>query len=405
MDFQASARSLKLSEQNQTLILLGVFLTASLSITYAALTIKGDSTADLRSLQDMGRLWVAGDYHHTLRFNFYPPATVVLLAPLSLSSFETLSLIWFFLNLVATGLSVYLAVKLIGPNWPWRAQYFLLFFALSWAPFRVTMRNGQTTMIIIALLLGSLMAWRRNKNVLSGILLGLALCKYTLTFPFIFYFIWQRQWRVILVAAGIQLALTWAFAYRLGISLMDAIVDYYTSVKQLSAASPGAADLNSILLGLTGGHQFLSIGLGVSVVILALVAMFMVIRRRPESQNSHFALLALLALWPVYHRTYDFMLCLIPVAVLINFLVNRRLVVFSCAWLTGFSLLALGLPGLVTTRMNLEGGSQALTTLSFLLLHSERLLVLLAFWSLLWVLWKRRDGEPEGSPATATVVR
>lgn len=135
----------------------------------------------------MARAWVEGDYNKTLRLNAYPPPTVVVFSPLSLLSFDALKIVWLILTLGVTGLCIYLAIKLIGPEWPWQAKYFLLFLVVSWAPFRVTLRNGQITMLIVALLLGSLLAWRRNKRVLSGVLLGFALCKYTLSFPFLLY--------------------------------------------------------------------------------------------------------------------------------------------------------------------------------------------------------------------------
>jgi hypothetical protein len=387
MDFQRSIRTTHISQQIQTLIVLGALVAASLSLTYAAMTTPA-TAIDLYPLYETARTWLEGDYSRTLRVNVYPPATVVLLAPLAKLSFHTATLVWFFLNLAMAGLSIYLAIKLLAYEWPWRVNTLLVCFALTWAPFRVTLRNGQITLFILALLLGSLLAWRRNWLVLSGVLLGLALCKYTLSFPFIFYFVWQREWKVILAAVSVQVALTGAFAYRLGIGFTEAIVDYLTTVTQFSMSFPAASDLNSLLLGLTGGQRLLSVLLGLTVVLVTLVLMFVIFRRTPELRNIHFALLALFALWSVYHRTYDFMLCLIPVAVLIDFVVQRRCVAFSYFWLAAFSLLALGLPGFIVNRLGFESGMEARSPIAFFLIHSELLIVLSAFWSLLWVLWK-----------------
>jgi hypothetical protein len=386
MDFQKSIRTTHISPQSQTLIVLGALLAASFSLTYAVMTTPTRGV-DLYPLYETSRTWSEGDYSRTLRVNVYPPAAVVLLAPLAKLSFDTATRVWFALNLAMTGLSTYLAIKLFGDEWPWRIKLLLVCFALTWAPFRVTLRNGQITLLILALLLGSLLAWRHNRRVLAGVLLGLALCKYTLSFPFIFYFVWQKQWKVILAAAGVQVALTGAFAYWLGITFTEAVIDYLTMVTRFSMTFPGAADLNSLLLGLTGGQRLLSTLLGLTVVLVTLVLMFVVFRRTRELRNVHFALLALFALWSVYHRTYDFMLCLIPVAVLIDFVMQRRLIAFSYFWLAGFSLLALGLPGFVI-RLGLESSVEASSPVAFVLAHSERLIVLAAFWSLLWVLWR-----------------
>lgn len=390
MDFQASARTPRLNQKAQTLIILGAFLAASMSLTYAAVTTRGKSI-DLRTFHEQASAWAEGNYNRTLRLNVYPPATVVLLSPLSVLSFDTLTVGWFIMNLVLTGLSVYLAIKLFGPQWPWWDKYFLLFFLMSWAPFRVTLRNGQLTMLIIALLLGSLLALRRHQPLLSGALLGLALCKYTLTFPFLFYFVWQQQWKVVLSAASLQATLTGVYAYRLGINLIEVVTGYLSFITQFSLSFSATADFNSLLLGLTGGHKPLAILLGLAAALVTFVSLILVFRRRPEAENAHLALLSLFALWSVYHRTYDFMLCMIPVAVLIDFISKSRLLAFSYFWLAGFSLLALGLPGFVANRFSNETSSQGAPPLVFFLIQSERLLVMGMFCSLLWVLWKRAD--------------
>src|SRR5437016_2826309 len=130
-------------------------------------------------------------------------------------------------------LSQHFVVKLWGSDWLTRTRLLLAAFFIAFAPFRVTLRNGQICLMVMALLLGALLARRRKKNFLAGALLGLSLCKYTLTFPFFLYFVWKREWKVVSTAILVPLALTEVFALRLGLSLFQVISQYLSLASQI----------------------------------------------------------------------------------------------------------------------------------------------------------------------------
>jgi hypothetical protein len=103
---------------------------------------------------------------------------------------------------------------------------------------------------------------------------------------------------------------------------------------------------------------------------------------------GHFAALALFSLWSIYHRTYDSVLCLLPAALLVDFLVHKRFVAFSRFWLAAFGLLIVSIPGVLVDRLKMSPADLANNPLLFLGLHIERLLVLGMFWSLMFLMWK-----------------
>jgi hypothetical protein len=103
------------------------------------------------------------------------------------------------LNLLATGVSIYLILGYFK-GWPTKAKFYLVLLVLSLAPLRVTLRVGQMSLIITALLLGTVLAESRKKKYLAGVLLGVSLCKFTLSFPFFLYFLWKKDWKIVTAA-------------------------------------------------------------------------------------------------------------------------------------------------------------------------------------------------------------
>ncbi|PYT06170.1 MAG: hypothetical protein DMF60_09885, partial [Acidobacteria bacterium] len=155
-------------------------------------------------------------------------------------------------------------------------------------------------------MLGALLARKRNKNFLAGALLGLSLCKYTLTFPFFLYFIWRREWRVVSTALLVPLALMEVFALRLGLSLFQVISQYSSLASQLLVSGlpgrTGTTEIKLLFLELSGNESFAAT-ITLAFSIAALICMGIVFYRRPRWELAHFAALALFGLWSIYHRT------------------------------------------------------------------------------------------------------
>jgi hypothetical protein len=236
---------------------------ALLSLVYALVTAPGRGI-DLGFFQTGAREWVDGVFQIGEGvIGVYTPFLLPLLSPIALLSFETLVVVWIVLNIAATMLSLHFVIKLWGKQWPIKARLLLAAFFVAFAPFRVTLRNGQIGLMVMTLLLGALLARKRNKNFLAGALLGLSLCKYTLTFPFFLYFFWKREWKVVSTAVLVPLALTEVFALRLGLSLFQVIGQYLSLASQILVSGlsgrTGTTEIQLLFLDLSGNQTFAAI--------------------------------------------------------------------------------------------------------------------------------------------------
>lgn len=376
------------------------YVFALLSLTYAVVTAPAEGNGfDLGIFQGMGKAWVDGIYQSNV-IPGLPPYTEVLFAPLSLVSYAYLKIVWLVLNLAAASLCVYLAIKLFGEKWPAEARYFLAAFLLSWAPFRVTLRDGQISLIITALLLGALLARKRKRTWLGGALLGFALCKYPLSYAFFLYFIWRKEWKIVGMAIVVPALLTQIFAYRLGISALDVIRDYVSLMSKTFAdehpAFIGVTEIKPLVFYLTGGSELAATAITVALSAAALILMLIAFSRRPQFEDIHYAIITFFILWSVYHRVYDSVLCVLPAALLIKNVVQCRYTLFSLVGLAFLALLVVSIPGLLTVRLNLSMESLSGSLVGFLGLHLERLLMFGMFCSFLLLLWNVPRGE-EGS--------
>lgn len=374
-----------------------LFAIALASLAYAVVTAPKVGI-DLRFFQTGAREWADGVFQIGAGVvGVYTPFLLPMLSPIAYVPFETLSVIWLALNIGSGMLSLHFANKLWGERWPLKARLVLAAFLIASAPFRVTLRNGQISLMMMALLLGALLARKKNKNFLAGALLGLSLCKYTLTLPFFLYFGCKREWKLVSTAVLVPMALTEVFAWRLGLSLVGVIKQYIPLASQILYSGlpgrTGTTEIKMLFLDLSGGNEWFAAIITLVLSTTALACMAIMFIRKPRWEPAHFAALALFSLWSVYHRTYDSVLCLIPAAMLTDFLIKKRFVAFSRFWLGALGLLVISIPGLLVDRLKLDAARFAGNPFFLLGLHIERILVFGLFWSVLFLMWKTRETD------------
>jgi hypothetical protein len=367
------------------------------SLAYSVATAPQEGI-DLRIFQRAAQNWLAGSFvFESGPGHLYPPFALPMLAPLALFSIENLLIAFLLINLAATAATLYLCVKLYGEDWPPGIWIYLSAFLIAWAPFRVTVRNGQISLIITALVLGALLARRRKKHLLSGLLLGLSLFKYSLTLPFFLYILWKREWKIAVSALILPAVLTQVSAWHLGISAIEAVGRSLRAVGELQTANhldyTGTTEIKLFIFSLTGGNRSLTSLLTLALAVAALAWLAALFSRRPGCENAHFAALALFALWVAYHRTYDSVLCIMPAALLVDSYLKGRFTGFSKFWLAGLGLFILSIPGLLTERLNVSQAFLLHNPVGWLGLHIERLMVFGFFWFLTLLLWRLRPSS------------
>ena len=373
---------------------VAVLLLALISLIYATVTAF-DKGSDLAMFQDMGRRWVDGVYQtEESRFYGHPPYASVLYSAMAFLSFEQLRAVFVLINLLTTFLILLLIHKLWGSNWSARTHWLLAAFLLSSAPFRVALRYGQISLILTALVLGSFLAWKKKRAGLAGLLIGLSLAKYSLTLPFVLYLVWRREWKIVAGAVLTVGVLTEICALRFGLSPFVLIGDYVRLMQHISISNDptfsGATEVGRLLFAITGS-ELIANQLNIALTLIALAAMGLVFWRKPRYEQTHLAALTFFSLWFVYHRIYDAVVCVLPAAVFVDFIVRHRFRRLSVIGLSALGLLSLNIPGLLTERLHLPADTLSANPAGFLALHVDRLLVFGMFWLLLITIWRAGD--------------
>ena len=385
----------RITVSSRWILEISFFFLALVSLVYAVGTAPLGGS-DLGLFRACGQSWLDGSYSIGAGpAPLYPPFSVPLFAPLALIPFDYLVIIWLAFNIAITLLMLSLAVRLYGSDWMLRPMFYLSGLLLTWAGFRVTLRLGHISLLMTALVLGALLANRRNRKVLAGILIGLSLAKFSLTLPFLLYFIFRKEWKVVGVAVIVPVVLAEIFALRMGTTVIDSCRAYANVMLAGQVAggtgwlgTAGNTEMRPLLLSIAGGNEALTLILTITLGLAGLIAMAVVFAQTSKCENAHFAVLALFALWSTYHRVYDSVICIVPADLLVDFVVRKKLGGFSRFWLAGLGLLALSLPGLLTERLHLKAAEVSGNPLGWLGLHIERFLVFGLFWSLLVVMWR-----------------
>lgn len=135
--------------------------------------------------------------------NMTPPLNL-LVGLLSWFSWDTARLIWLALNLIIATAIPWLALRLMGKHQKYDGLDTLI-FALVFYNFyglRQSLIVGQETIVCLFLLVLALLF--HDRWVLSGILLGFGISKYSVGLPVFLYFLLQRKYPSALVAVAVQ---------------------------------------------------------------------------------------------------------------------------------------------------------------------------------------------------------
>jgi hypothetical protein len=134
-----------------------------------------------------------------------PPIMALLLKPLLTLPPRAASLTWFYLKVAMTLAALAWTFRLVeSPGRPFPLWAKALAVVLSLRPIMGDLTHGNINLFILFLVMAALFAFHRNRDLLAGVILGLAIaCKVT---PALFlpYFLWKRSW---LTLAGCALGL------------------------------------------------------------------------------------------------------------------------------------------------------------------------------------------------------
>jgi hypothetical protein len=194
-----------------------VFLAAAV---YFILLFRYSERAPKRHYNDF-RVYYSTAQQFIHRENIYSPADVsmtpykyspmfaLMTAPLGALPEKPAALIFFSLNFLALGASIYFSMKLISPkDWPTKKRLWLIALTLVFS-FRFilgVLDSGQVNLLMIALAVSGLYYFREKKTVLGALLLALSVMIKYMTFIFVPYLLVKRKFKeAVLVLAFIVL--------------------------------------------------------------------------------------------------------------------------------------------------------------------------------------------------------
>jgi hypothetical protein len=336
---------------------------------------------------------------------------VCLLSVFAWFSWPVAKSLWLACNLALMTLAPWLVVRLVPI--PLRATQQALIALVFWALLgtRSALVNGQTSLLVLVLMLAALWLAGRH-DWLAGLLLGLALSKYSVALPGLLVLALARRWRVLLIALGVQVASVLGLALVTGSAPLD-IVGAYAWMFGYHAGMSGI-HLAS-LFPKDSPFAGLAVALG-SALVWGVLARWWFVRRgdlgaghgAPDA-TAQLHLLAVVALWTLlvaYHRAYDTVLFVCFVALAVYALaqperwgLSRRSSVVLAAFLV-LVIAALSAPG-EAASLALPGA--LVEAWKRLLAGAMTLALAAATGCALWLMWRCRewpvnDARPPASP-------
>jgi alpha-1,2-mannosyltransferase len=178
-----------------------VWITALMAVLASAM-IYADKAADDRSAfirwrPQVQQFWRGVNIYDRMMFPNPPIMAITLYPFMTLTPLQG-ALTWYFLKAALTAASIWMCFKMVRseekvlPSW---VQGPILL--LSFRPILGDLHHGNNNLLILFLIVSCLYAWRKGYDVLSGLILGLAIAYKVTPALFVPYFLYKRSWRTV----------------------------------------------------------------------------------------------------------------------------------------------------------------------------------------------------------------
>jgi alpha-1,2-mannosyltransferase len=261
-------------------------------------------------------------------YGLLPPGAFVALAPLAALPAWAATLAWLALSAGAVAACVFVALALANVRPNSLNAWVLTGAALAAAPFQTLVAVGQVSLFAVALILLAIWCAQRGKSAHAGVLLAVAASfKPQLAAPFGLFYLCYRNWKLIGYAAVTGLLLN-----GIGVAQLEwRGVNWWSGWTANIAASTRPGEANDPTMAGRWRHQIVSLTVllhsfttsKVLVTLLnatfaaALVGAYAWLTRRARFSADallSIATLCAVGLLPVYHRSYDAALLIVPLA-------------------------------------------------------------------------------------------
>lgn len=215
---------------------------------------------------------------------------------------------WLFILIIAWFAFKSFNIKAIN-FWLW------LLIILAFKSSLVAVALGQPLLMSMAAIMASWYFYTKNKDALSGLLLGIAMLKVTLCIPFVVLFLANKKWKLLLFSSIFPILAAFSFYHVSGNLYIPEMLKNMATQMQINYAGPTLTAVNTnltelgILLNYFGGidYKFIS----VFNVIMMFSGILILVWFYFKGFIKGHSFLGLLILWNFmfsYHLIYDCLL-------------------------------------------------------------------------------------------------
>lgn len=254
---------------------------------------------------------------------------VLFMTLFSFFSWNVAKVLWMVFNLGFIGFIPFLVIRILpgrGRSLKRFQKWLVIFLFMGLSATRSVSSNAHVTLLVFTLILCTLLLEPKDW-FLAGISFGFALSKFNLTLPLLLFLLFERKYKIIILAAIVQ------FSGILGLWIITGtspllIVQEYVQILQVVASSLAGIQLSSLLP--PGSAWIIPVNLIFSLVIWAPNLMW-ILQNRPSFKSNKinavkFHILVILFLWSTlisYHMSYDATIYILFISLLIFGLQNQ----------------------------------------------------------------------------------
>ena len=255
------------------------------------------------------------------------PIMVLLLTPFSFFSWSVAKWMFLIVNLLLMAVTGWLVLRRVPFAGVQLAPIdelllFLVYFDLSAT--RIAIENGQTTLIVFLFMLLSILYAKRSWQI-AGLALGVALAKYSLSLPVFLFFLYKRNFRLLLLAIAVQILGVLALAAIAQTSPVTIAMENVRLFVEIFNQAGVYINLASQLDLLTSNQLIRQIPVLLMTLLVFLLAFLWLRRRKIRVSSSDevmdFHILTILFVWTMlvgYHRLYDTLILIFFVVLVIK---------------------------------------------------------------------------------------
>lgn len=175
------------------------------------------------------------------RANYHPPFNILLFAPLAQLPYSLAIGIWTWGSILLYLLIGSIILRELAIAIPQYWKLFVIGASLLWYPFQFHIILAQLSLILVACIIGCWVLLRRQRDVIAGVLLGLAILIKLFPALLLLHLVIHRRWRAI---GATLLTITLGMLLTLLVVGSDDVVRYHTEVVPLNVATFQTAILN-----------------------------------------------------------------------------------------------------------------------------------------------------------------